>query len=182
MTLEFMRHHYTIRKGSYRLRPVRLEDSAFIVGLRIHPERSRFINATSPDVAKQEDWLREYFERVSDYYFVIEHAESGEREGTLGIYNIDREMRTAEWGRWVVRPGSKAALPSGCMAFDLAFSELGLQSLHSYVAAEHTDVLKVLSALGMQSEAFLQGYLRIDGVPHDAVKLQISRSDWEAGQ
>jgi RimJ/RimL family protein N-acetyltransferase len=177
-----MRHQYTICNGSYRLRPVRLEDAAFITGLRTHPERSRFINVTSPDVAKQEDWLREYFERVSDYYFVIEHARTGEREGTLGIYNLDRDTGTAEWGRWIVRPGSKAAFASGCMAFDLAFNELGLQSLHSYVVAGHTDVLKVLTALGMHREASLPGHVRIGGVAQDAVKLEISRSDWEASK
>lgn len=175
-----MRHHYTIRKGSYLLRPAALADAAFIVELRTDPERSRFINSTSPDVEKQTDWLREYFERRHDYYFVIENVKTGNPEGTIGIYDIDDE--TGEWGRWIVKPHSKAAVPAACMLFDLAFGELGLVSLYSYVAAEHGDVLKLLSALGMQQRSSLPGHLLLDGTKCDAVKLEISRSDWEIGR
>jgi RimJ/RimL family protein N-acetyltransferase len=175
-----MRHHYTIQKGSYRLRPIRLDDAQFVVDLRNHPRRSRFIHVTSSDVVQQEEWLHHYFERSSDYYFVIEHVKTGEREGTLGIYNVDENTGVAEWGRWIVRPGSKSAVPSCCLAFDLAFGEqLGLQSLHSYVAAEHTEVLRLLTVLGMRREALLPGYLCLGGTPHDAVSLRIHRTDWE---
>jgi RimJ/RimL family protein N-acetyltransferase len=176
-----MRHHYTIRRGSYLLRPAALEDAAFIVELRTHPERSRFIHSTSPDIEKQANWLREYFEKRHDYYFVIEDVKSSQLEGTIGIYNIDDETRTGEWGRWIVKPHSKAAVPSACMLFDLAFGELGLASLCSYVAAEHTDVLKLLSALGMQQRSSLPQHLLLEGTKRDAVKLEISRSDWEIG-
>lgn len=177
-----MRHHYTIQRGSYRLRPVRLEDAGFIIGLRTDPELSRFINMTAPDISRQEEWLREYFERQADYYFVIEDLRTGGREGTLGIYDVDEERQAAEWGRWIVRRGSKAAVPSGCLAFDLAFGELGMQSLHSYVAAEHRGVIELLSGLGMRQEETVPGYLSIGGVAHDAVKLRISRRDWEAAE
>lgn len=173
-----MRHHYTIQEGSYRLRPTRLNDAAFITALRTHPERSRFINTTSPDISRQADWLRQYFEKQADYYFVIEHVRTGEPEGTLGIYDVDDEHRSAEWGRWIVRPGSKAAAPSCCLAFDLAFGEMKLESLYSYVAAGHRSVMEILRAFGMKDEASLPGHLLIDGRTHDAVKLRISASDW----
>jgi RimJ/RimL family protein N-acetyltransferase len=161
---------------------VRLDDAAFIVALRTDPARNQFINVTVPDVSKQEEWLRAYFERRWDYYFVIEHCKTGEREGTLGVYDVDEQQQTAEWGRWIVRRGSKAAGPSGCLVFDLAFGDLGLSALHSYVAAEHTAVLDLLSALGMRQMAKLPARLSIAGVQHDAVKLRITRTDWEAWQ
>ena len=175
-----MRHHYTIQEGSYRLRPARLDDAAFIVDLRTQPGRNRFINTTSSDVAAQQDWLRRYFERSFDYYFVIEHVTSGEREGTLGIYAVNEEERSAEWGRWMVRPESKAAVASCCLAFDLAFGEMDLEMLHSYVAAENEEVIGLLGALGMRREKWLKGYLSLGGMAHDAVMLRISRSDWKA--
>lgn len=161
-----MRHHYTIQEGSYRLRPVSLEDAAFIVALRTDPARSRFIHPTSPSVVDQENWLRDYFERDGDFYFVIEHARSGEAEGTLGIYNVDGETHSAEWGRWVVRPRSKAAMASCLLALDLAFGTMKLQSLYSYVAAENRAVLDLLRFCGMKGE------------DHDPVRMQIFASDW----
>ena len=177
--LGVMRHHYTIQEGSYRLRPVRMEDAAFIVWLRTRPLLSKFIHATSPDMAKQEEWLLEHFERPADYYFLIEHVATNEREGTLGIYHIDAEKRSAEWGRWIVRPGSKAAVPSCLMAFDLAFGELGLLTVHSYVAAENKSVIGLLQALGMKEEARLSGHLSIAGTAHDAVRMRINAIDWK---
>lgn len=175
-----MLHEYTIQRDLYRLRPVLLEDAGFITGLRTDSERSRFINTTVPDVARQQEWLREYFERPGDYYFLIEHVRTGEREGTLGIYNVDEQRKEGEWGRWIVRRGSKAAVPSACLAFELAFGELGLLGVHSYVAAENRGVLGVLRTLGMRQDAVLPGYLSIGGVAYDAVRLTISRQDWEA--
>jgi RimJ/RimL family protein N-acetyltransferase len=173
-----MRHHYTIQEGLYRLRPAQLQDAGFIVKLRTHPEKNRFINTTSPDISKQEDWLRRYFERAGDYYFMIENVMTGEPEGTLGIYDVNEEHRSAEWGRWIVRPGSKAALPSCCLAFNLAFSEMKLAYLYSYVAAEHQSVVAILNAFGMRQEASLPGHLQLDGRTVDAVKMRISASDW----
>lgn len=173
-----MRHHYTIQEGSYSLRPAALEDAEFIVALRTNPERNRFINATSFDVLEQQNWLRRYFDEPNDYYFLIEHAPSARPEGTLGIYDVDQERRTAEWGRWVVRPGSKAALPSCCLAFDLAFGEMKLSSLHSYVAAGNRSVIQILRAVGMTEQGSLPRRLSLNGQTHDAVKMCINASDW----
>src|SRR5262249_343583 len=132
-----MRHHYTIEGDCYRLRPVQVEDAAFIVALRTNPERSRFIHVTPSDVRKQEAWVSEYFERSNDFYFVVENRESGQIEGTVGIYDFDPRYGAAEWGRWVMRPGSRAGIPSMTLTFDFAFDQLGVDSLCSYTAVEN---------------------------------------------
>ena len=174
-----MRHHYTIQGGSYRLRPADLDDADFIVKLRTDPERNRFINHTSSDIGDQREWLRRYFERPDDFYFVIEHVSRCLSEGTLGIYDVNRKRRSAEWGRWVVRPGSKSAVASCCLAFDLAFGTMELESLHSYVAAENRDVINVLRALGMRETASLPRHLLLNGHRYDASEMSITASEWK---
>jgi RimJ/RimL family protein N-acetyltransferase len=177
-----MRHHYTIQEGRYRLRPAALKDAEFIVRLRTDPERNRFINSTSSEVGSQIEWLCRYFERPNDFYFVIEHVASCRPEGTLGIYEVDAERRSAEWGRWVVRPGSKAAIASCCLAFDLAFGEMKLESLHSIVATENHAVISVLKAVGMREEASLPGHLLLNGKRVDASKMGITASGWRGSR
>ncbi|MGH9610551.1 MAG: GNAT family N-acetyltransferase [Bryobacteraceae bacterium] len=123
-----MDHKLSISGNFFRLRPVSLEDAAFIVEVRTDPLRNRFINPTSLEVEKQEQWLKRYFEAPDDYYFIIENEATGEREGTVGIYRLDVEAKRAEWGRWVVRRGSKSAIPSLLLSFKLAFEQIGLDS------------------------------------------------------
>ena len=55
-----------------RLRPVRLEDAAFIVWLRNLEHAKGRIGDSATDVASQKAWLQKYFDRPNDYYFLIE--------------------------------------------------------------------------------------------------------------
>ena len=53
-----------------RLRPVRLEDAAFIVWLRNQEHVKGRVGDSATDVAGQEAWLKKYFTRAGDYYFI----------------------------------------------------------------------------------------------------------------
>ena len=86
------------------------------------------MHRVSNDLEAQRRWLTGYFERPADYYFLIENRGTGQREGTAGIYNLDRIF--AEWGRWIVRAGSLAALESACLIYRVGFEVLGLESIY----------------------------------------------------
>ena len=105
-----MRHDIDCVGHRYSLRPVEIADAEFIVGIRTDPGLSRYINSTSPRVSDQVVWLNKYFDRLGDWYFVIIDNRNGQREGLVGIYEFNRTLRVAEWGRWVLRPGSLAAV------------------------------------------------------------------------
>lgn len=173
-----MDHKLSISGYSFRLRPVSLEDAAFIVEVRTDPQRNRFINLTSADVEKQQQWLKRYFEEPDDYYFIIENQATGEREGTVGIYGLDAKAKRAEWGRWVVRRDSKSAIPSMLLSFKLAFQQIGLDSLYTHTAAENRNALMALERFGMQARCRLPGYLRIDGRTYDAIEHEMTRENW----
>ena len=60
--------HHTLQAEGFgvRLRPVRMEDAAFIVWLRnLEHVRGR-VGDTALNVAGQEAWLKKYFEREGD--------------------------------------------------------------------------------------------------------------------
>src|SRR5258708_7333495 len=119
----------------YRLRPVRLEDAEFIVNLRRDPRNSRIIHPTSPSIADQQEWLRTYFQREGDLYFIIENKDTHAPVGTVGICEIDAQRRTAEWGRWIVQPGSRAGLESAWLVYQVVFERLQLDSCYQRVVA-----------------------------------------------
>ncbi len=95
-------HHALNEEGfGIRIRPVRMDDATFIVCLR-HQEHARGrLGDSANDVAAQERWLENYFERAGDYYFIAETLH-GFPVGTTSIYGQSGD--TAETGRFVVCP------------------------------------------------------------------------------
>ena len=67
-----MRHDIHLEGFNLRLRPVRIEDAAFIVWLRNLDYVKGNVGDSAVDVVGQEAWLKAYFEREGDYYFIVE--------------------------------------------------------------------------------------------------------------
>ena len=173
-----MRHDLTVEGEAFRLRPVELRDAAFIVELRTDPVRNRYIHRSAADVRGQQQWLEQYFRRAGDYYFVIENRGSGEAEGTVGIYDLDLETRTAEWGRWIVRSGSLAALESACLVYSAAFDVLGLESVYCRTILENKAALAFQDSFGVERTRLLPRYFEREGRSLDAVEGRMSRARW----
>ena len=81
-----MKHDLRVENYGVRLRPARLSDAAFIVQLRNSPHAEGFIGDSTTELVSQEEWLKEYFERENDYYFIIERSRDDEPVGTSGVY------------------------------------------------------------------------------------------------
>lgn len=173
-----MRHSITLTCVRYRLRPVTVEDAQFIISLRTDPQLSRFVHEISPRVEDQIEWLERYFERVGDYYFIVENAESCEPQGTIGLYNMESQSDTAEWGRWILKRGSMAALESVCLICEAAFSTLQLAGVCSRTLAENHAVISFHDSFGASQAAVLEEHFTIRGERKTAVEHRIYAIDW----
>ena len=171
-----MRHDLPLDGAAFRLRPVEEADAATITELRRDPGRSRFLHETSPSVEAQLRWLAAYFERDGDYYWVVERRADARTEGFLGIYDVDGEQ--AEWGRWVLRPGSLAAPESAWLIHEAGFALLGLDSLLTRTLSENRAVVAFHARYGAETLRTLPGYTRIGGDVHDAVEARMTRDRW----
>ena len=170
-----MKHSYIAEGFGVRLRPVRLEDAAFIVWLRHLDRALGKIGDSGADVASQERWLDTYFHRESDCYFIIETL--GENPvGTFGVYDVSDAC--AECGRFVVRPGVQAAIPSSLLAGDMIFGQMGVRQLRATaVAANHT-ILSINRKLGFHEVRLEPGGRNIAGHSVDMVHLVGTPEDW----
>ena len=174
-----MRHDLRLNGHAFALRPVTQEDAEFIVNLRTSdPQRVRFLHPVTPDVEAQRTWLDRYFDRSDDYYWVIERMNSREREGLIGIYDLDAKRRTAEWGRWVLRLGSLAAVESALLVYHAAFEPLKLDLLYCMTAAENLPVLSFHDSCGLIRVATLRQHFQFGDHKHDAVKHVCTRQGW----
>jgi RimJ/RimL family protein N-acetyltransferase len=172
-----MRHAIQAEGFGVRLRPVRTEDAGFIVWLRNLDYVRGKVGDSAVDVSAQERWLEQYFQREGDYYFIIESL-CGIPLGTHSLYEI--QNGSAELGRWVIRPGVQAAVPSHMVAFGIAFETLGLKELRNVTVASNVPVLSISRRFGFEEVKFEAGGRLIGGKPVDMVHFVLRAEQWVA--
>ena len=170
-----MRHEIQAEGFHLRVRPVRIEDAKFIVWLRNLDHVKGSVGDSATDVATQEAWLRAYFEREGDYYFIVESS-GGIPLGTHGIYNVNGT--SAENGRHIMRAEVMAGLPSGILTADLAFGSMGLHELRARIVATNKEVLSLHRKAGFKEVGRVTAAQMIDGKPVDMLQFVITAEEW----
>ena len=169
-----MHHSITHENFCVRLRPVRLDDASFIVWLRNLEHAKGRVGDSAQDIASQQKWLHAYFERDGDYYFIVETG-CGIPVGTYGIYKLPG----GQWesGRWIIRPGVPAAIPSIVLGFQVAFEQLGLSTLKACTVSTNQHVLTLNRKLGFQATGGMPTQI-IEGKPAQLLEFALHASDW----
>jgi RimJ/RimL family protein N-acetyltransferase len=168
-----LRHDIHIAGHAFQLRPVVESDAAFIVGLRGHARNA--LNHGADTQEEQLRWLSAYFERSDDFYFVVESIAGAEREGVIGLYDI--QDGAAQWGRWVLRAASNAAVESALLIYRCAFSRLSLQRVWCRTLATNAAVVAFHDSCGLE-RAPDPVSMDHDGKRRSAVEHALNRSDW----
>lgn len=135
-------------KGTYvNLREVTLEDAEFILMLRCDEKKSRFLHKTENNLEKQIEYLKKYFEKDDEWYFIIERK-SGERIGTIRIYDLRPDSFCS--GSWIMIDGVSTAecFESTYITYKYGFKILGFEKQHIDVRKENKGVLKFHKTLG----------------------------------
>ena len=173
-----MRHNLTVVGYIYRLRPIEDADAPLVMELRGNENLNRYLHATSLTLENQLAWFARYYERPGDYYFVVERQDSGASEGLISLYNIDPEVTCGEWGRWILRPGSMAAIESACLIYRCAFEHLGLERVFCRTMADNERVVSFHDSCGIVDRRLLPDHFKVCGTQVDAVEHQITRQTW----
>jgi len=170
-----MQHSIQLEGYGVRLRPVRTEDARFIVWVRGLEHAKGRIGDTTADIAGQLAWLERYFHRRGDYYFIIE-TERGIPIGTQSVYDI--RGRSAEVGRWVIRPGVQAAIPSYVLILDFAFRQLGLDQLRATTIVSNRAMISLNRKVGFEQFRVQPRGRIINGQPVDIVHCVLRAETW----
>lgn len=164
-----MNHNITIDGVSYRIRPVKITDAQFIIDIRLaDSKRNQFINKISSDLKCQEEWIRKYFDRAGDYYFIVENLFTGSPEGLIGVYDI--EENRGEWGRWVIDRSSLAAIESVDLIFKAAFEHIGLSEVYCRTITNNQSVVSFHDSLNELKRGVIENYVNLDNDYFDIVE------------
>ena len=122
-----MNKHFLSKQllGKYvNLREITLDDAQFVLDLRCDSNKSKFLHKTENNLDKQIDYIKSYFKKDLEWYFIIEDLNHVPL-GTLRIYDVVDNHYTS--GSWLMKDGSTLAQAvEGIILFkDFAFNELG---------------------------------------------------------
>jgi RimJ/RimL family protein N-acetyltransferase len=173
-----MRHDIRIKGIAFGLRPVELTDANFIFNLRSDPEYTKLIHPISPYLVDQVAYIKEYFKRPGDYYFIVERICDNSSEGALSIYNVDGQRKCGEFGRWILSRGSLGAVESALLLYRMAFDILNLDMVYSRTTAENKHVISFHQSCGLKVRGILKNHFNINGLLYDAVEQYITRDIW----
>jgi RimJ/RimL family protein N-acetyltransferase len=164
-----VKHELRVEGVGYRLRPIRVADAKFVIDIRLEDQdRNQYIHTISSALAPQEEWLERYLEREGDFYFVVENKVTGEREGLVGIYDI--QDGKAEWGRWVIKKGSLATTESLDLLFKVAFHTLDLEELYCRTINDNDRVVSLHDSLPQLRRGILKDFLDLNDIKYDVVE------------
>jgi RimJ/RimL family protein N-acetyltransferase len=168
-----VRHDIHLDGAAFRLRPVTDADAAYIVDLRARA--GPYINRGATTIAEQRGWLAQYYERDGDFYFVVEARRDGRRHGLAGIYDLRDGV--GEWGRFVLEPGSAAAVETALLVYDVAFDDLSLERLCCRTLVANAHAVAFHDSCGLVRTP---GEVTIahDGVPARAIEHWMTRDAW----
>lgn len=163
---------------NYILRPVSIEDAQFIIDTRLEDaERNKYINKISSSVLDQENWINSYLVKENDFYFVVKNKHTGKDEGLIGLYDADEN--TAEWGRWVIRKGSLAALESVYLLFKFAFETLGLNTVYCRTISENRSVVSFHDSIHEIRRRVIPNFFEANKQQFDAVEHFVSKQHFK---
>jgi RimJ/RimL family protein N-acetyltransferase len=155
---------------------VERSDARLIVALRSDLARARYLHPIVAEVGAQEAYIEQYFARPGDYYFVIENRQSGQAEGLIAIYDI--VGGSAEWGRWVLRPGSLAALESVLLIYRIAFGARSLREVYCRTAAPNAQAASFHDTCGLERRGPLAQHYQLGDQRYDAIEHVLRQERW----
>jgi RimJ/RimL family protein N-acetyltransferase len=175
-----MRHDLILAGPAFRLRPITDADALLVLELRSDTRRNHYLHPIPPHLDEQLAWFARYYERPGDYYFVVERQDSGAAEGVISLYDVAPQGDYGEWGRWILRPGSLAAVESAWLIYRCAFEQLGLKRVFCRTVAENVLVISFHDSCGITAKRLLPGHFNLGGKPADAVEHEVTRETWTA--
>ena len=175
-----MNHDLLLEGSAFRLRPVTDDDAEFIVTLRSDPQLNKYIHASPSDVSAQLDWLAKYYQREGDYYFIVERNSNGNAEGVISLYDVDAAEKKGEWGRWILKQGSLAAVESALLIYRCAFDELKLNKVFCRTVADNQAVVSFHDSCGITERSELPNHFRFGDRQVDAIEHVVDEVMWSS--
>ena len=148
-----MKHGYTSRYGRVQLQPLTGKDAERMRLLR-NRNSSRFFYDHNISPEQQKKWYASYLDTAQDYMFSVYLQDENHWIGAVGIYNVDLQKMTGEFGRLLIDKETTVQRGLGVdvteAACKFAFEQLGLKMVYLEVYADNIAAIRTYEKSGFE--------------------------------
>ncbi|KKP92663.1 MAG: hypothetical protein UR98_C0021G0010 [Parcubacteria group bacterium GW2011_GWA1_36_12] len=137
---------------SFKLRLITRKDIKFLRKLR-NENREFFLESNYISVKGQEEWFERYKNKSDDYMFILQRGNL--KIGVGAIYNIDRQKKRAELGRFII---AKSLQNHGYGKIlikkmeELCFKQFGVKIFYLTVLANNAKAINLYKNAGFREQ------------------------------
>lgn len=149
-----MKHVFFQSWGRIDLRPLSAEDAQKMRLLRNKNTKS-FLDSNQITEDAQKAWYQKYLEKCGDYMFSVYLTGTGQWVGAVGIYDVNQEAKSAEFGRILI---DKEAAQMGGLGVDttraacqFAFEQLGMNTVYLDVFTDNILAVRTYEKSGFST-------------------------------
>jgi diamine N-acetyltransferase len=157
------------------------QDAEDVVRMRAEPEvQAQLFSERPPTLDEHLGWLAEMEKRGDRHEFMIVDRASGRSVGTIGLSNIDRTHRNAEYGILIGDPGARGkgfAAEASRLLLGYAFRTLRLVRVYLRVFTDNEKAIRLYERVGFAREDVLPGHVSKGGRSRDVVLMAAVRDD-----
>lgn len=161
------------------LRPMEEGDTDDIVRMRTEPSvLSELFSDEPPTRESHRQWLVRIRQEGTRQEFMIVEKATGRSVGTIGLSQIDRNHRRAEYGVLIGEADARGkgfAVEASRLLLGYAFGRLGLNRVYLHVFPENEPALGLYRRLGFEQEGLLHQHVYKDGRFRDIIVMSILR-------
>jgi UDP-4-amino-4,6-dideoxy-N-acetyl-beta-L-altrosamine N-acetyltransferase len=172
-----------LRGKKVTLRPMRREDGEEIVRWRNASDvHAQMFAADPPTMEGHMRWFDSLQKRDDRVEFVIVEIHSGRPVGTIGLSDIDRVNRRAEYGILIGEAdarGKGLAREASQLILQYAFETLRLHRVYLQVFQENEPAIRLYRGLDFAQEGILRQHVWKDGKYRDVVVMGCVRGGEE---
>lgn len=140
------------------LREINYDDTDDVIRWRNDDKMGRFLDGGGELTREiQIKFLKSYFQKDNDFYFIIEKKNPKISVGTMGLRDIDLKSKRAEFHRLIILPDYRLyALEASYLLMQFAFETLNLNKVYCSVLKKNIQAYKFDCALGFSEEGLLK--------------------------
>lgn len=150
-----MNHNFAVEYERVKLVPLSAEDAEKMRVLR-NKNSAKFFSHSEITAEDQQRWFRKYLDTPDDYMFSVYLKETNVWVGAVSIYNVESDLKTAEFGRILIDKDATAEYGLGVdttiAACRFAFAQLQLTTLHLEVYSDNIPAVHTYIKAGFQEK------------------------------
>lgn len=164
------------------LKKVQLEDAADIYRWRTGKGGAFLRQPDGYSVAMQEAWIKS--RGTGEINYIISDKKTGEKVGTIGIYDVNAVDKVANVGRLVIKDEylSKShpyGLEALLLTYDYLFNSMNFRKMTGDILSTNIAMHKLQVFLGMKQEGYLEKHSIINGEEMDLYIMSIFKERFE---